>query len=131
MNYFTDVCCEYYLRLLSFMLSILFRLIKIGPYLNIISELHNNSASNMTNQTTETPSGFSFDNIRCNTMIEQMVKALDNPKIATSLKQQKQEQLSSDSYTRVGSSLAFPSTMPSVEPSAGPSSIPSLIPSEG
>lgn len=34
----------------------------------------------MTNQTTETPSGFSFDNIHRNTMIEQMVKASDNPK---------------------------------------------------
>jgi len=48
-----------------------------------MSEFHNNnnsSSSNMTNQTTETPSGFSFDNIHRNTMIEQMVKASDNPK---------------------------------------------------
>lgn len=34
----------------------------------------------MRNQTTETPSGFSFDNIHRNAMIEQIVKASDNPK---------------------------------------------------
>lgn len=44
-----------------------------------MSEFHNNTTSNMANHT-ETPSGFSFDNIHRNAMIEQMAKASESSK---------------------------------------------------